>query len=151
MMVRSKTGSSVRLSHRHEAFLGGLTASEDGLLFYGTINFHGNIGYSSFQVRVGGVPEFDFRVEVFPSKLESKDDYGAISGDVHRQMMGLALEYHHGGVNIVGPNEPDDARGHHVRGRGECWGGYAGGVPRFSNANLPEWQNVPFGRALFGA
>ena len=92
VMVRSKTGSSVRLSHRHEAFLGGLTASEDGLLFYGTINFHSNIGYSSFQVSVGGVPEFGFRVEVFPSKLEYKDDYSAILGDVHRQMMGLALE-----------------------------------------------------------
>lgn len=57
------------------------------------VNFRGQVGYSLFEVKVDGIPEFDVEVEVFPTKLDYRSDYDAMLAEITDFFTGLALEY----------------------------------------------------------
>lgn len=58
-----------------------------------TLNFRSQVGYSDFTVLLDGHPVFTFTVEVFPSKLEYKEDYEQMLAEVQEILTGLAMEY----------------------------------------------------------
>ncbi len=70
LYLRAKDGRAVAIEHRDPAILGGLRASEGGRVVHGRVGFGGQVGRSEFTVRVDGEAEFEFQVEVFPTKLD---------------------------------------------------------------------------------
>lgn len=83
----------VELRHRDPTILNSLHHSVDGNIVYGAIDFGSQIGRSRFSVYVDGKPEYDFEVEVFPSKLDYIADYYALLADMQDILTGLVLQY----------------------------------------------------------
>ena len=92
IFVRSKSEAQADLHHRDPALLRDVRTGPDGQGI-GIINFGSQIGRSRFWVDVGGVREFEFEVEVFPTKLDYESDYARIVAEVQEILTGLALEY----------------------------------------------------------
>jgi uncharacterized protein len=90
--LRGEAGRDVAIEHRDPLILNRFEDDERGR-FYGLVNFRSQIGISTFRVLVDGSPEFEFDVEVFPTKLDYKSDYDEILADVSDTLTGLAFEY----------------------------------------------------------
>lgn len=93
LLLLGKDNRKVELRHRDPKILQGLRHAKDGTIFHGPINFRSQIGSSSFSVYVDGKREYDFEVEVFPSKLDYAADYDTTIADIQEFMLGLVLEY----------------------------------------------------------
>ncbi|HEY2961662.1 MAG TPA: DUF2357 domain-containing protein [Pyrinomonadaceae bacterium] len=93
LLVRGKDNRQVELRHRDPIILQNLYPSGDGSIVYGSINFRSQIGLSRFSVYVDGKVEYDFEVEVFPSKLDYAADYNVLLADIQDILAGLVLEY----------------------------------------------------------
>ena len=93
LLLRSTDAKQVELRHRDPTILKALTFSTDKSIFHGSINFQSHIGRSRFSVYVDGTNEYDFEVEVFPSKLDYASDYDALLADMQNVMSGFVLEY----------------------------------------------------------
>lgn len=93
LLLRSTDKRRVELRHRDPTILQALSATIDGSIIHGAINFKSQIGRSRFSVYINGKPEYEFEVEVFPSKLDYAVDYNAILADVQDLLAALVLEY----------------------------------------------------------
>jgi predicted component of viral defense system (DUF524 family) len=91
--LRSLKEKTVELRHRDPTFLKGLHSTAGGSILHGSINFKSQIGRSRFSVCVDGKVEYDFEVEVFPTKLDYVADYNILLADVQNILTGLVLEY----------------------------------------------------------
>jgi uncharacterized protein len=93
VLLRSLSSGVVELRHRDPALLQGMATSGEGRLQHGSINFRSQIGRSTFTVWVDGKPEFDFEVEIFPTKLDYTTDYAELLAEVQDILTGLVVEY----------------------------------------------------------
>jgi hypothetical protein len=91
----SQAGSRVEIRHRDPVLLLGVFAAEPSMpdLLVGTINFRNQVGRSRFEVLVDGSPQMTFEVEVFPSKLDYRQDYEQILAEVQDLLTALAFEF----------------------------------------------------------
>jgi uncharacterized protein len=106
VLLSSRSDAPLELRHRDPLLLQDIHPTDDRRLWHGSLNFRSQVGTSRFAVLVGGSPEFDLEVEVFPSKVEYRADYAAMMGEVQDLAAGLALEYlratHHLGQYVGG-------------------------------------------------
>ena len=93
LFVQSKRGEPVRVRHRDPVLVQGLQRSDEGRVVHGVINFGSQVGQSRFVVEAGSLAQFEFVVEVFPSKLDYRRDYEALREDVQEIAAELVLEY----------------------------------------------------------
>jgi uncharacterized protein len=93
LLLRSTDKRPVELRHRDPTILQALNFSAGDSILHGTINFRSQIGRSRFSVYVDGKAEYDFEVEVFPSKLDYVADYDAMLADIQDILTALVLEY----------------------------------------------------------
>lgn len=89
----TNTSSKISVQHVDPVILQGLQSFEAGRTLTGIINFGSQVGRSTFSVLVDDKPEFEFEVEVFPTKLDYKSDYEKILADVQDIITALAVEY----------------------------------------------------------
>ena len=59
----------------------------------GVINFGNEIGFSDFIIRADGQQYLKLVIEVFPSKLDYKEDYQNIIADVTQEVYNLAFDF----------------------------------------------------------
>jgi uncharacterized protein len=83
----------VQLLHEDPALVGELVQASRGRGLAGTINFRSHVGRSRFRVVADGEAEFEFEVEVFPSKIDYADDFADLVSDTQDFLSGLALQY----------------------------------------------------------
>lgn len=112
-VVRSHAkGSRVEVRHRDPSLLRGLLPAEDTApdLMVGTLNFRNQVGRSRFEVLVNGKHELTFEVEVFPSKIDYREDYEQILAEVQDLLTALAFDFlkatHTGAQVRNGPPTP---------------------------------------------
>jgi len=91
--AKAHGGSRISIYHRDPTILSDLDYEDNENCAHGSINFTSQVGKSRFAVMVDGKPEFDFEVEVFPSKLSYKSDYEQMLAEVQSVMTSLAMEY----------------------------------------------------------
>lgn len=91
--AKAHGNSQISIYHRDPVILSDLDYIDNGNCVYGSINFKSQVGKSRFSIMVDGKPEFDFEVEVFPSKLSYKSDYEEMLAEVQSVMTSLAMEY----------------------------------------------------------
>lgn len=92
-VLLQSTGKRVELQHRDPSFLQSLHHSIDGDIVHGAIDFRSQIGPSLFSVYVDGQLDYDFEVEVFPTKLDYAADYNVLVADLQETFTGLVLAY----------------------------------------------------------
>jgi hypothetical protein len=93
VFARAKSNKSVLVTHRDPTIQKGLKQRDAARSVYGSVNFRSQVGFSTFSVLVDGIPEFDFDVEVFPTKLDYQNDYDQLLAEVQGILSGLAFEY----------------------------------------------------------
>jgi len=93
LYLRSKSDARIEVFHRDPSIRRDLNEEEGGRVIHGCVNFGSQVGRCEFSVRVNNEPEFDFEIEVFPTKLDYASDYAELLAEVQRIMTGLALEY----------------------------------------------------------
>lgn len=93
LVVRSLDARTVAVRHRDPVIERRLESEDRGRIVLGQVNFRSQVGLSEFHVLVDGEPEFDFEVEVFPTKLDYATDYEQLLADVQESITGLAVEY----------------------------------------------------------
>jgi uncharacterized protein len=96
LVVRARhTGSRVEVRHRDPNLLRGVLPAEESSLdlLVGSINFRNQVGRSRFEVLVDGQHALSFEVEVFPSKLDYREDYEQILAEVQDMLTALAFEF----------------------------------------------------------
>lgn len=91
-LLQSK-GKRVELRQRDPTIHQSLHHSIDGDILHGAIDFRSQIGPCRFSVYVDGEPEYDFEVEVFPSKLDYAADYNVLVADLQDILTSLVLTY----------------------------------------------------------
>lgn len=62
-------------------------------LLSGVINFANEIGYSDLVIKLDGKIYLRIKIEVFPSKMNYKDDYKAILSDVTAEIYNLVFDF----------------------------------------------------------
>lgn len=62
-------------------------------LMSGIINFRNEIGYSDLVFNINGEEYLKLKIEVFPKKLDYKDDYYNILQDVNNEIYNLSFEF----------------------------------------------------------
>jgi predicted component of viral defense system (DUF524 family) len=62
-------------------------------LLTGSLNFKSEIGYTDFEIRQHGRQLLQVRLEIFPSKMDYKNDYANILHDVNEQVYNLAFDF----------------------------------------------------------
>lgn len=104
VFVQSLTDAVVELRHRDPFLLGRIRQVDNrGRVCHGIVNFRSQVGRSEFSVLVDGLPELDFEVEVFPSKLDYEADYHQLLADVQNILTGLVVEYLRATFELGGP------------------------------------------------
>lgn len=92
LLLQSKD-KQVELRHRDPIVSQSLHSSPDKDTVYGSLNFKSQIGRSRFSVYVDREREYDFEVEVFPTKLDYAADYNLLMADLQDILTALVLEY----------------------------------------------------------
>ena len=106
VMLKSKTGRIVDLAHPNPNIRERFSHEANGLLCFGAINFRSELGTTVFTVLIDGKPEFDFQLEVYPTKLDYKSDYQQIIAETNELVAGLAFDYLRSTYQLSFPNLP---------------------------------------------
>jgi predicted component of viral defense system (DUF524 family) len=90
--LHAKTGQTISFTNRDPALIRANEHKESNSI-HGIINFGSQVGLTLFSVALDGMPEFDFEVEVFPTKIDYVSDYEQLTAEIQDISTGLALEY----------------------------------------------------------
>jgi hypothetical protein len=93
LFIESKANEPVEIYNRDPIIEKRLKSHRKKSLLHGTINFRSQVGMADFSILVNDKPEFDFTVEIFPSKIDYQTDYKNMLAEVQEILTGLALEY----------------------------------------------------------
>jgi predicted component of viral defense system (DUF524 family) len=93
LFVQSNNGHKVAIKHHDPVIQAMIEYENKHQIALGFINFGSQIGRTEFSVIVDDQPEFNFEIEVFPSKLDYENDYQQILADIQDVFHGLAFEY----------------------------------------------------------
>jgi hypothetical protein len=91
--AHAELGGRVEVTNRDPLVCRHFQEEEGGSITYGLINFGSQVGRSEFTVLLDGRPEFDFEVEVFPSKLDYASDYEQLLAETQEMLAGLVFDY----------------------------------------------------------
>jgi predicted component of viral defense system (DUF524 family) len=93
IFLQSKSEAAVSIAHRDPLAYRDLSAENCGRVVHGYVNFGSEVGRSIFSILVDNQAEFDFEIEVFPTKIDYRSDYKQLLAEVQEILTGLALEY----------------------------------------------------------
>ena len=90
VIIESKKKSNITFYHENSNIRDKIAPTGRlGVILSGIINFRGDIGYSDLYVFVNGREHLKITVEVYPSKIDYKDDYKALLNDVNQEIYNL--------------------------------------------------------------
>ncbi|TYP69633.1 restriction endonuclease-like protein [Paenibacillus methanolicus] len=75
------------------------------MIVSGVLNFQNEVGLTDLQLRLNGRPIFQLQIEIFPSKIDYKQDYQMILHDVNRQVYNLSFDFLRKTYNLTGLKE----------------------------------------------
>src|SRR5258708_1794935 len=90
--IHAKGNYAISFTNRDPALIRA-ARHDDSNSLHGNINFGSQVGLALFSVALDGKPEFDFEIEVFPSKIDYASDYDQLTAEIQDVCTGLALEY----------------------------------------------------------
>ncbi|WP_394173234.1 DUF2357 domain-containing protein [Guptibacillus hwajinpoensis] len=95
LVAFSKNGKSLRFHHEHPGLrraVSTVKAGRDPILM-GNLQFKNEVGYSTFEIHEGDKKLVEVTIEVFPSKLNYKEDYTKLLREVNEEVYNLAYHF----------------------------------------------------------
>lgn len=94
VIIEAKKDAKIEFYHENSTIRDKVSATgRSNKMLTGVINFRGDIGYSDLYVFVNGKEHLKITVEVFPSKIDYKEDYKALIEDVNKEIYNLAYGF----------------------------------------------------------
>lgn len=94
IVVQSTKGEEVSVWHENYSIRDRIDRVADkGDLVSGIINFGNNIGFSDFEVTANGKHLFSVRIEVYPTKIDYKEDYRQMLADITNEIYAVAFDF----------------------------------------------------------
>lgn len=75
------------------------------MILSGILNFQNEVGYTELEIHVSGEAAFRLQLEIFPSKMDYKQDYQMILKDVNDQIYNLSFDFLRKTYNLTGLKE----------------------------------------------
>ncbi|MDQ0919169.1 restriction endonuclease-like protein [Paenibacillus sp. V4I5] len=75
------------------------------MILSGILNFQNEVGLSELEIRLNGEAIFRLQLEIFPSKIDYKNDYQMILNDVNEQIYNLSFDFLRKTYNLTGLKE----------------------------------------------
>lgn len=75
------------------------------MILSGILNFQNEVGHSELELRLNGEAVFRLQLEIFPSKIDYKNDYQMILNDVNEQIYNLSFDFLRKTYNMTGLKE----------------------------------------------
>ncbi|MCR2804000.1 restriction endonuclease-like protein [Paenibacillus soyae] len=72
------------------------------MIVSGVLNFQNEVGLTELELRLNGSPIFRMQIEIFPSKIDYKQDYQMILHDVNQQIYNLSFDFMRKTYNMTG-------------------------------------------------
>lgn len=94
VIIESKNDSKITFYHDNSSIRDKITPTgRSGRILSGIINFRGDIAHSDLYVFVNGSEHLKVTVEVYPSKIDYKEDYKSLLNDVNDEIYNLAYGF----------------------------------------------------------
>jgi predicted component of viral defense system (DUF524 family) len=94
VIIEAKTGAEIEFYHQNKQLREAVTPlSGNPDILTGTLNFRTDVGFSELQIRESGVPLCTVKIEVFPSKIDYKNDYQQLLREVNQEVYNLAYDF----------------------------------------------------------
>jgi predicted component of viral defense system (DUF524 family) len=75
------------------------------MILSGILNFQNEVGQSELELRLNGEAIFRLQLEIFPAKIDYKNDYQMILNDVNAQIYNLSFDFLRKTFNMTGLKE----------------------------------------------
>ncbi|TFE01488.1 restriction endonuclease-like protein [Jeotgalibacillus salarius] len=95
VMVSPKTDKELTFYHEHPIFRNAIDriALGESYVLLGNLHFQNEIGYSTFVIKEGKRTLLEVTIEIFPTKLNYKEDYQKILDEVNDEIYNLAFHF----------------------------------------------------------
>ena len=91
IIIEGKNNCKIEFYHENYTIRNKITQKgKSRKILSGIINFKGDIGYSDLYVLVNGKEHIKITLEVFPSKIDYKNDYKALLEDINKEIYNLS-------------------------------------------------------------
>lgn len=95
LIVVAKNEKQLEFYHEHPLFRQAVSRVELGptYMLMGNLHFQNEVGYSTFEIRSGEETLLAVTIEVFPAKLDYKNDYKKLLEEVNDEIYNLAFHF----------------------------------------------------------
>jgi len=95
LVVWSKTGQELTFYHEHPLLRQAVSAMEFGSqsVLMGNLQFQNEVGFTTFQILQENIKLLEVTLEIFPSKLDYKNDYKKLLEEVNDEIYNLAYHF----------------------------------------------------------
>lgn len=95
LVVWSKTGQELTFYHEHPLIRQAVSAMEFGTqsVLMGNLQFQNEVGYTTFHILQDKKKMLEVTLEIFPSKLDYKNDYKKLLEEVNDEIYNLAYHF----------------------------------------------------------
>ena len=112
IVIESKKNFNIEFYHDNINIRNKVTVTgRSGKILSGVINFRGDIGYSNLYILVNKKMHLMVKVEIFPTKINYREEYRALLSDINKEVYNLAygfLSRTYLGSEIVNKNSVSD-------------------------------------------
>lgn len=95
IVVSSKKGRTLQFYHEHPSLRNavGLVGREPNQLLMGNLKFTNEVGLTTFEIRDNGRRLLEMTLEIYPTKLDYKQDYKKLLEEVNEEVYNLAFHF----------------------------------------------------------
>jgi uncharacterized protein len=95
VIVSPKNDTDLNFYHEHPLLRKAIDSVKIGASYVllGNLNFQSEIGYSTFEIRCADKPLIEITIEIFPTKLDYKEDYRNLLKEVNDEIYNLAFHF----------------------------------------------------------
>ncbi|MBH0166751.1 DUF2357 domain-containing protein [Fictibacillus sp. 7GRE50] len=95
IIVTSKIDSELEFYHEHHLLRNAVSSVPVGpkQVLMGSLQFQNEVGLSTFEIRTQGKTLLSVTFEIFPSKLDYKEDYRKLLDEVNEEIYNLAFHF----------------------------------------------------------
>lgn len=104
MVIQNKSGSPLSFYHENVLLRQAVKPLGDSILA-GVLNFGNEVGLTEWEIRSNGQTVLRVEMEIFPSKMDYKQDYQNILNEVNEQIYNLAFDFLRRTYQLTGRRE----------------------------------------------
>lgn len=93
IVIEREGEASVSFYHQHQRLRNAIKPVGRRQTLTGMLNFHNDIGETTLEVRVDGKTALRVTIEVFPAKLQYREDYRRLLAEVNQEVYNLAFDF----------------------------------------------------------